>query len=195
MTDFTPTRVTLLQRLCNNEKDDISWGEFNEAYKRYIYLLIRGMNIDHHDAEDLTQTSLLAIWENIGNFTYSPDSCKFRTWLYRIVRNKVIDHIRKANAKKNRKEDIPHVDTYSSPEVYDIAEKEWRAHVSDKAYNNIKTKFSENVLKCFDMSMKGKSTTKIHEATGISEQTIYVYKQRVKDALLQEIRLLNDKWG
>ena len=83
MSDFQPTRVTLLQRLCNNEKDELSWNEFSDAYKRYIYLLIRGMKIDHHDAEDLTQASLLGIWERISDFNYSPDSCKFRTWLYR----------------------------------------------------------------------------------------------------------------
>ena len=59
----------------------------------------------------------------IADFQYSPDSCKFRTWLYRIVRNKVIDHIRKANTKKNKKVEIPDADTHSSPEIYDIAEK------------------------------------------------------------------------
>ena len=195
MTDFQPTRVTLLQRLCNDEKDDLSWGEFNEAYKRYIYLLIRGMKIDHHDAEDLTQTSLLAIWEKITDFQYSPDSCKFRTWLYRIVRNKVIDHIRKANTKKNKKVEIPDANTHSSPEIYDIAEKEWRAHISDRAFNNIKDKFSEKVMQCFTMSMEGKPTVEVSAETGISEATIYVYKQRVKDALCHEIRILNDKWS
>jgi RNA polymerase sigma factor (sigma-70 family) len=195
MSDFQPTRVTLLQRLCNNEKDDLSWSEFSDAYKRYIYLLIRGMKIDHHDAEDLTQASLLGVWEKIHDFNYSPDSCKFRTWLYRIVRNKVIDHIRKANTKKNKKVDMPNADTHSSPEVEKIAEKEWRAHISDRAFSNIQSKFTEKVLECFNMSLNGSTTAEVSEKTGVSEQTIYVYKQRVKDALCHEIRILNDKWS
>ncbi|MDD7987281.1 RNA polymerase sigma factor [Lentisphaera marina] len=195
MTDFQPTRVTLLQRLCNDEKDDLSWEEFTDAYKRYIYLLIRGMHIDHHDAEDLTQTSLLGVWEKISSFDYSPEECKFRTWLYRIVRNKVIDHIRKANTKKNKKVEIPDAETHSDPEIYNIAEKEWRAHISDRAYSNIKGNFSEKVMQCFDLSLEGKSTAEIAATTGIAEATIYVYKQRVKDALCHEIRVLNDKWS
>ncbi|EDM28010.1 probable ECF sigma factor [Lentisphaera araneosa HTCC2155] len=195
MADYKNTRVTLLHRLCSDEKDELSWGEFTDAYKRYIYLLIRGMKIDHHDAEDLTQTSLLAIWEKIGGFNYSPEDCKFRTWLYRIVRNKVIDHIRKANTKKNKKVDIPDAETHSDPEIYDIAEKEWRAHISDRAYSNIQGNFSEKVMQCFDLTLKGKSTAEIAEITGIAEATIYVYKQRVKDALCHEIRILNDKWS
>ena len=195
MADYNNTRVTLLQRLCGEEKDELSWGEFTDAYKRYIYLLIRGMKIDHHDAEDLTQTSLLAVWEKIGDFDYSPDNCKFRTWLYRIVRNKVIDHIRKANTQKNKKVNIPDAETHSEPEIYDIAEKEWRAHISDRAFTNIRPQFSDKVMNCFTMSLNGTSTAEISEKTGVAEATIYVYKQRVKDALCHEIRVLNDKWS
>lgn len=195
MSEFQATRVTLLQRLCDDEKDELSWAEFSDAYKRYIYLLIRGMKVDHHDAEDLTQASLIGIWEKFGDFQYSPDHCKFRTWLYRIVRNKVIDHIRKANAQKNKKVDQLDALSHSEPEVYAIAENEWRAHISDRAYTNIQPNFSENVLQCFDMSLQGCSTAEISKATGVSAQTIYVYKQRVKDALCHEIRVLNHKFS
>ena len=195
MPELQATRVTLLKRLCDNERDELSWTEFSDAYKRYIYLLIRGMKIDHHDAEDLTQASLIGIWKKIGDYEYSPDNCKFRTWLYRIVRNKVIDHIRTANSQKNKKVATLGAVRHTEPDIYAIAEKEWRAHISDCAYTNIKGNFSNNVLQCFDMSLQGCSTEEISQITGISSQTIYVYKQRVKDALCHEIRLLNHKFS
>jgi RNA polymerase sigma-70 factor (ECF subfamily) len=189
-----PTRATLLQRLCDS-RDDMSWKEFIDAYQRYIYLVIRGMNVGHHDAEDLTQTVLLSVWEKIPGFEYSPQHSKFRTWLCRIVRNKVVDHIRSSVSQQKRIDKIKDDGGVALPEIEAIAEREWRAHVSDRAWRNIQSRFSEQVLQCFDLSREGKSTAEISEVTGIAEPTIYVYKKRVKDALLQEIRILNDNWS
>ena len=89
------TRETLLMRI-RSKQDDLSWEEFTAAYERYIYLVIRGMNVGHHDAEDLVQSVMLAIWQKIPEFDYHPSRSKFRTWLCRITRNKVVDYIRSA---------------------------------------------------------------------------------------------------
>jgi RNA polymerase sigma factor (sigma-70 family) len=188
------TRITLLQRLCDH-RDEMSWKEFVDAYRRYVYLIIRGMKVDHHDAEDLTQTVLVAVWEKIPGFEYLPEHSKFRTWLCRIVRNKVIDHVRASISRQKRLDKLQGDEKFALPEVEQIAEREWRAHVSDRAWRNVQKRFSESVLQCFDLSRKGKTTDEIADATGIAPATIYVYKQRVKDALLHEIRILNENWS
>jgi RNA polymerase sigma factor (sigma-70 family) len=188
------TRATLLKRLCDS-RDEMSWKEFVDAYQRYLYLVIRGMKIGHHDAEDLSQTVLLAVWEKIPGFEYAPEHSKFRSWLCRIVRNKVIDHIRASVSRQKRIDELESDDAVALPEVELIAEREWRAHVSDRAWRNVQGRFSDTVLQCFDLSRQGKSTGEIANATGVAEATIYVYKQRVKDALIHEIRILNQNWS
>lgn len=58
------------------------------------FLLSRGAN--NALAEDLLQACLLQVWEKAH--LYNPNAGNLSTWLYRIVRNRYIDHIRKSKA-------------------------------------------------------------------------------------------------
>ena len=51
MDDIYKTRKTLLIRVKDQYNDD-AWSEFSEVYKRYIYAIIRRMNINAVDADD-----------------------------------------------------------------------------------------------------------------------------------------------
>src|ERR1019366_3844301 len=54
-----------------------------------------------HDAQDVYQDAFLKAYKNIGSFRFE---CSFYTWIYRIVTNLCLDHLRKRNV---RKEDAP----------------------------------------------------------------------------------------
>src|SRR6267154_6037492 len=54
-----------------------------------------------HDAQDVYQDAFLKAYKNIGSFRFE---CSFYTWIYRIVTNLCLDHLRK---KTVRKEDAP----------------------------------------------------------------------------------------
>jgi RNA polymerase sigma factor (sigma-70 family) len=187
------TRETLLMRL-RQKRDDLSWEEFNSAYERYIYLIIRGMKMNHHDAEDLVQTVMLAIWEKIPDFDYQPHYSKFRTWICRITRNKVVDYIRRSTSESRKREGV-NIDEVTLPEVEAIAEREWKAHVTDTAWNNIQSEFQENVLECFKLLKQGKSAKDVAEALDIAESSVYVYSKRVREKFMKEIRNLNEMWN
>jgi RNA polymerase sigma-70 factor (ECF subfamily) len=51
--------------------------------------------MQHADAQDLTQEVLAAIAAAIRSWQPDPDRGRFRTWLYKIVRNKTIDAMRR----------------------------------------------------------------------------------------------------
>lgn len=187
------TRETLLMRL-RQKRDDLSWEEFNTAYERYIYLIIRGMKMNHHDAEDLVQGVMLAIWEKIPDFDYQPHHSKFRTWICRITRNKVVDYIRRSTSESRKREGV-NIDEVTLPEVEAIAEREWKAHVTDTAWSNIQSEFQENVLECFKLLKQGKSAKDVAEVLDIAESSVYVYSKRVREKLMKEIRNLNEMWN
>jgi len=49
------------------------------------------------DAQDVYQEAFLKAYKSIGNFRFE---CSFYTWIYRIVTNICLDHIRKKNVRK-----------------------------------------------------------------------------------------------
>ncbi|MDQ6676816.1 MAG: sigma-70 family RNA polymerase sigma factor [Acidobacteriota bacterium] len=61
------------------------------------------------DARDVYQEAFLRVYRNLHAFRFD---CSFHTWLYRIVTNICLDHLRK---RKVRREESPVVDTGEGP--------------------------------------------------------------------------------
>ena len=74
----------------NLNKDAAEWVN-THADALYRYALQRVS--DEFIAKDLVQETFLAAWRNIDNFT---GQASMKTWLFTILKNKVIDHYRKA---------------------------------------------------------------------------------------------------
>ncbi|RMH10419.1 MAG: deoxyribonuclease IV [Gammaproteobacteria bacterium] len=62
-----------------------------------IYNLCFRLSANTQDAEDITQEVMIKVFHNLKAFNME---CKFTTWLYRIVNNTFLDHVRKQ--KKHR---------------------------------------------------------------------------------------------
>ena len=77
---------------------------FEELVRHYDKSVLRvALNLTgtEQDAQDIYQEAFLKAYKNIGNFRFE---CSFYTWIYRIVTNLCLDHLRKRNV---RKEDAP----------------------------------------------------------------------------------------
>ena len=57
------TRLTLLAKL-KDQHDQAAWLDFSNYYKPYLFAVLKRMNIDHHDSEDIIQTVLFLVWKN-----------------------------------------------------------------------------------------------------------------------------------
>ncbi len=79
-------------------------GAFEELVRHYDQAVLRlalHLTGTEHDAQDVYQDAFLKAYKNIGSFRFE---CSFYTWIYRIVTNLCLDHLRKRNV---RKEDAP----------------------------------------------------------------------------------------
>lgn len=63
-----------------------------KRYQRRAFRVARNMVATDEDAQDLTQEAFLRVFKNIEKFNFQHE---FQTWLYRIVTNLCIDHLRK----------------------------------------------------------------------------------------------------
>src|SRR5579864_8070954 len=92
---------------------------FEELVRHYDQAVLRlAMHLtgSEHEAQDIYQDAFLKAYKSVGNFRFE---CSFYTWIYRIVTNLCLDHLRK---KQVRKEDAP-VAVDSEGEEFDVLEQ------------------------------------------------------------------------
>jgi len=197
MEDQYRTRETLIQRV-QNRHDEQSWEEFVCVYRRYIYAIIRSMNINEHDTEDILQQVLINLWNSLPKMDYTRIN-RFRSWLSTVTKNCVTDFIRKRTRdaqrleKAARDETLTYLRTIRLPEIGKIAEREWEIHLTNMAMENIESFFSGKAVDVFRLSLKGLSVEDIARELNLKENSVYRLKNRVKDRLIQEINRLRQE--
>lgn len=72
--------------------DESAFRELVERHQQRAWRVARNMVGSDEDAQDLAQEGFLRVFRNIDKFDFEH---AFTTWLYRIVTNLAIDHLRK----------------------------------------------------------------------------------------------------
>src|ERR1700745_2899601 len=99
--------------------DQSSFEELVRSYDQSVLALAMNLLRSPEDARDVYQEAFLRVYKNIHSFRFD---CSFYTWLYRIVTNICLDHLRK---RKIRKEEPAMVETPDGPidRTYSIEEE------------------------------------------------------------------------
>ena len=105
--------------------DRAAFEELVRQYDRAVLRLALHLTGSESDAQDIYQEAFLKAYRNLGSFRFE---CSFYTWIYRIVTNLCLDHIRK---RQVRKEDAPVV-MDSDGQEYSLIDqvKDARAHAN-----------------------------------------------------------------
>ena len=90
-----------------------AFEELVRHYDQAVFRLAMHLTGSEHEAQDIYQDAFLKAYKSVGNFRFE---CSFYTWIYRIVTNLCLDHLRK---KQVRKEDAP-VAVDAQGEAYDV---------------------------------------------------------------------------
>ena len=89
--------------------DHDAFEQLVRLYDQSVLRLALNMLRSEDDARDVYQEALLKAYRNLGTFRFE---CSFHTWLYRIVTNLCLDHLRRRNV---RREDPAVTDTGDGP--------------------------------------------------------------------------------
>src|SRR5438270_12122310 len=88
-----------------------AFEELVREYDQAVLRLALRLTASEHDAADIYQEAFLKAYRHLAGFRFE---CSFYTWLYRIVTNLCLDHMRK---RKVRKEDAPVAMTSDGSEI------------------------------------------------------------------------------
>jgi len=92
---------------------------FEELVRQYDHAVLRlalHLTGSEAEAQDIYQEAFLKAYKSVGNFRFE---CSFYTWIYRIVTNLCLDHLRRRSV---RKEDAP-VAVDSEGQEYDVLDQ------------------------------------------------------------------------
>ncbi len=77
--------------------DESAFGELVRMYENKVYHLALRMCGNAEDAGDVAQDAFLAAWRGLPSFR---GEAGFSTWLYRLVSNAAIDHLRRTKHQR-----------------------------------------------------------------------------------------------
>jgi RNA polymerase sigma-70 factor (ECF subfamily) len=76
--------------------DAAAFEELVRQYDRAVLRLAVHLTGSQEDGQDIYQEAFLRAYVNIGSFRFE---CSFYTWIYRIVTNLCLDHLRKRSSR------------------------------------------------------------------------------------------------
>lgn len=96
--------------------DRLAFEELVHRYDREVLRL--ALNLVHRaeDARDIYQESFLRVYRNLHRFRFE---CSFYTWLYRIVTNVALDHLRRRTSRREDQAPVPDEADASTRDFFD----------------------------------------------------------------------------
>lgn len=167
--------------------DNAAFGILYDHYSKPLYRFIAVKVATREEAEDLLHEVFLSAWRKLPSF--KAQGFPFGSWLYKIARNRVIDHYRtKKQVSSIDDEDSPaHVLADSRASVEESIDSQLDLRTVSKALHLLTDEQREVIEMRFVSDL---SPAEIAEITGRREGTIRIIQfralKRLKQALAQE---------
>ncbi len=171
------TSRTLLERV-RDPADRVAWERFYGIYAPLIERFAATHGLSHDEIEDVRDESLARVAAKLPEFEYDPRRGGFRGWLYRIVRGKVVDHLRRAGA---RNADTRELQTAPdpSPTPDEVWERLWREEHLRYALREVAEHVSERTYQTFRLLLVDELTVAdVCERMGMNANQVYKAKAR-----------------
>ena len=155
-------------------------------------MVLKKSGIPLSESEDLVQDILLKVWKGLPGYEYRKKEAKFRTWLSTIIRNTVINHLQKIKRKGGEKLELfeNSVANVTETDIEKIIDDEWIKYLTKFAMEKVETIFLGHAIEVFNLSLKGKNARDISKELNITEDSVFVLRNRVKKRLTIEINKL-----
>jgi len=146
------------------------------------------------DAADLTQDVLRSVAKAAKALDYDPARGSFRSWLFTVARNKLIDfrqrQLRGQAIGGTTAQEL--LDQQPVPADEEMWEAEFRRHVFALAVEQVRPDFETSTWDAFwQTAVEGRKPQDVAAALGISVGAVYIAKSRVQARLKERVRELS----
>ncbi len=179
------TRESLLTKLSSPQSDE-GWGEFATIYRPLVYRVAVAKGLQHADAEDLAQEVLAVVERSLNQ--YDSDRGGFRSWLYQITRNLVVNHLtRQRGPIGSGDSDVGRIlsqQPAGDDQTATLFRLEYRRVRFQQAASMVQSEFSEATWSAFWLTaVELQSIADVANRLGKSEGAVRVARCRVLDRL------------
>jgi len=187
------TRASLLSRV--RRGDEAGWSEFYDLHKNFIYSSARAAGLSREESEDLVQDTMACVQKHIATFVPDPNRARFRTWLFGIVRSRIVDCLRKRKRdplQQTRSTDdtstrdasetstLHRLPDLGEIEVDRLIDRKWAEALHAKALPLVKALVDIDHFQAFDLLRLQKISSKeAAKILGVSAVTVRVWAFRV----------------
>jgi RNA polymerase sigma-70 factor (ECF subfamily) len=181
MAETPATRASLLVRL-RDPRDRDAWTQFLDLYTPLVYGYARKQGLQDADAADLCQDVLGAVAGAIGRLEYDRARGTFRSWLFTIVRRKLLTWRR---AQKHRPANHPALqqalEEQPAPPAEEAAwEAEWEERLFAWACAQVRPQVTEVTWQAFwRTAIEEQPGKRVAAALGLSLDAVYRARSRV----------------
>jgi RNA polymerase sigma factor (sigma-70 family) len=185
------TRLSLLARL-REPNDQEAWREFAAIYQPLIQRLAVQRGLQHADAQEVAQEVLLAVAGAIGRWEPDPNRASFRTWLFRIARNLMINLLKQKQRLPRVSGGSDLVDLLNQQPARDgdseLFDHEFRREVFRWAAERVRGEFRDSTWQAFWRTcVDGEDISVVADSLKLSVGAMYVARSRVMTRLKQII--------
>jgi len=189
------TRTSLLRRV-RDPADREGWSEFVALYEPLLLQYVRKQGLNDADAQDVVQNVFITLLRALGAFRLDRDKGRFRTWLWRVARNAVVDWGR-ARGRLRRAEDERRK---SWDERAAEPDADWvtlhRERVAAFAMEKVRKQTAAKTWLCVEQHLlKGRSGADVSAEVGLPPNSVYVNAARVLVRVREQCLLYREDLG
>jgi len=179
------TRLSLLIRIRDPEDAD-AWRRFAELYAPLIERFVLKQGLQAADAIDVVQDVLLVVSRKIRNFDYNRETGRFRSWLFRVTRHRLLKQM-----ERTRREPVTPGDSQIAHQLQELPapdESDWNVEYQQRLFHwaaqRVRPNFREDLWQAFWLTAaESRPIAEVASELGLSTGAVYVARSRAIAAI------------
>ena len=187
----TDTRVSVIVGVCRQDPE--RWREFDSIYRPMLFAYLGKQGLKAFDVNDIVQDIFVKLLGKIH--TYDREKCKFRSWLFSVAHNTLIDLARRRASERKALDGWAAQILGATPSDSARMTAEWvkihREKILEHALKTVRARCSSQVWSCFEQRLlRNRPASAIAADLKLEPNAVYVNACRV----LKQVRAVCDEF-